>query len=82
LFTALLMIAFISTSVILEYPAWPEQVGHGLPAWIFSIGSIAECQSNDCVGLSVDLPAMGFALHRVDCDAHRANRPAASSKFS
>src|SRR5262245_32203535 len=32
------MIAFISSSVILENPVRPAQVGHDRPAWISSIG--------------------------------------------
>jgi len=47
---------------------WPFRMG------IFN-GSISECQSDDCFRLSGHLPAVGFALHRVDCDAHRATKP-------
>jgi hypothetical protein len=37
---------FISASVILEYAAWPVQVGHGRPAWMLN-RSVTERQGND-----------------------------------
>jgi len=62
------MIAFISSSVILEKPARPEHVGHRYPAWMSSIGplrnasatiafaSLAFCRRRE--SMLISLPAL------------------------